>query len=96
MEEFREFIRCVAEQYENVLPRAEEPPPTENADKFAEDIKALSAHFPLEENCEIIISLQELLNLCPRTRRRTDAYRSLQSELGRRGVLLTIKNNREI
>jgi len=59
-------------------------------EKHADDIEALSAHFSMESGSTIDIALHEMLELCPRTRRRTDAYNSLKAELGRRGVNLCI------
>ena len=41
----------------------------------------------------IEVSLQELLNILPRTRRRSDAYRPLQKRLYERGVTLQIIPN---
>ena len=63
------------------------PPSNE---KHADDIDALSARFPMESGSTIDITQLELLELCPRTRRRTDAYNSLKTELGRQGVNLCI------
>jgi len=62
--------------------------------KFDTDIEALDVFYSLEPGSEIVIQLQDLLAICPRTRRRNDAYRGLIAELGRRGVILTIKNKK--
>ena len=59
--------------------------------KYEEDIEALSVFFSLESGSEIEVSLQDILAICPRSRRRSDAYQGLIGELGRRGVRLTIK-----
>lgn len=69
------------------------PPSNE---KHADDIDALSARFPMESGSTIDITLLELLELCPRTRRRTDAYNSLKTELSRHGITLNIQNNRKL
>lgn len=43
---------------------------------------------------QIEVTLQELLVLIPRTRKRSDAYRGLASKLERLGVKLNITTNR--
>ena len=65
--------------------------PTRNYDA---DIEALSVFYSLDSGSEIEIQLQEILILCPRTRPRTDAYRGLVKELGRRGISLIIKSRK--
>ena len=67
-----------------------------NSEKHADDIAALSARFPMESGSTFDITLRELLELCPRTRRRTDAYNSLKLELSRHGITLNIQNNRKL
>lgn len=62
--------------------------------KYDADIEALGVFYPLEAGSEIEIQLQDLLFICPRNRRRNDAYQGLISELGRRGVKLSIKNRK--
>ena len=49
----------------------------------------------LVEGRVIKISLQELLRLIPRTRRRSDAYKALKTKLQRIGVTLHITSNRK-
>ena len=49
--------------------------------KFSDDIKNL-------------ITLQELLKICPRERKRSDAYRGLIEELKRQKITLTIKSRK--
>lgn len=44
----------------------------------------------------IEVSLQEILILLPRTRKRSDAYKGLVSKLKRIGVTLIITSNRKI
>jgi hypothetical protein len=50
----------------------------------------------LIEGRVIDISLQELLNLIPRTRRRSDAYRALTTKLKRKGVTLNITSQKGV
>ena len=68
-------------------------------DPYADDIKKLkNALFdgqPLVSGACINITLQELLKICPRKRRRKDAYRSLQRELSDMGVTLNIKSRKD-
>jgi hypothetical protein len=95
MNTFENLLRMATENDKSSHPPVHEKKSTSgDGDRFAEDIKALSTRYPMEPNGEIVISLQELLTLCPRTRRRTDAYRGLTAELGRRGICLTINNKK--
>ena len=63
---------------------------------LAEDIKRLETEYgPFEEGMELTVELKRLLVLCPRSRRRKDAYKKLQKELLReKGVILTIKSQK--
>lgn len=46
--------------------------------EFERDVKALSSKLEsLDDNKELTISLQELLSICPRNRKRSDAYNGL-------------------
>ena len=73
------------------------PPPARKSAKvdLAEDIRklevALYGGHQLEEGFCINITLHELLEICPRSRRRRDAYNSLAKALSERGVTLNIK-----
>ena len=60
---------------------------------FQGDIRNLVDHFGALQDGKIIeIGLQELLQICPRNRKRSDAYRGLISYLQKEiGVTLTIK-----
>lgn len=50
--------------------------------KYDEDVNALAKHYGgLESKTELCITLQEILSLCPRERRRSDAYVGLISYL---------------
>lgn len=68
-------------------------------DPYADEIKSLEdALFdghPLQSGLCIDITLQDLLEICPRKRRRKDAYRSLQRELSDIGVTLNIKSRKD-
>ena len=56
--------------------------------------EALHNGHPLESGSCINITLQELLKIVPRKRRRIDAYRGLVSKLKNIGVTLTIKSQK--
>ena len=62
------------------------------------DIKRLSEAFfsghELQSGFVIETDLNTLLAVCPRKRRRKDAYKSLINALGKMGVSLIIKTNR--
>lgn len=62
--------------------------------KYDEDIMALGVFYKMEPGAVITIELQDLLIICPRTRPRTDAYRGLVTELGRRGISLIVKSRK--
>ena len=65
-------------------------------DSITADIERLEAEYgPLNEGTSLTIELKHLLVLCPRSRRRKDAYKKLQNVLHRdRGVILTIKSQK--
>lgn len=89
--DFENLICIYGGQAEKIVrPESEVIVKPPSSEKHADDIAALSARFPLESGSTIDITLSKLLELCPRTRRRTDAYNSLKAELGRRGVNLCI------
>lgn len=60
---------------------------------FQSDLRSLVDHFGVLQDGKVIeVSLQELLQICPRNRRRSDAFRGLISYLQKEGVTLTIKS----
>lgn len=66
-------------------------------EKYEKDVEALRKKYG--ENFKtglcIEITLKELLEICPRERRRTDAYTGLISFLkGKMGIILTIKSQK--
>ena len=60
---------------------------------YAADIDAIEKRFggPLRKGQTISISLHDALDLMPRRRRRSDAYKGLRSELKKRGIELVIE-----
>ena len=65
-------------------------------DPITADIKRLETEYgPFTEGMSITVELKRLLLLCPRSRRRKDAYKKLQKVLLRdKGVILTIKSQK--
>lgn len=63
--------------------------------KYKADIEALEAKYgKMVEGLIIETTLQELLTVCERERKRIDAYYSLVSFLGKHGITLTIKSQK--
>ena len=69
-----------------------------NNQPFQSDIRSLVDHFgALYQGMIIEIDLQTMLEICPRQRRRSDAYNSLVNYLGREhGVTLLIYSRKSI
>ncbi|MBQ9679035.1 MAG: hypothetical protein IJV44_12965 [Prevotella sp.] len=63
--------------------------------KFKADIEALEAEYgKMVEGLTIEATLQEMLKICERERKRIDAYYSLVSFLAKNGITLTIKSQK--
>ena len=63
---------------------------------YADEIKRLEAEYgPFVEGMHITVELKKLLEICPRKRRRKDAYRVLQITLNEMGVTLNIKSRKK-
>lgn len=73
-------------------------PSVKGDDPFADDIHrledALNEGRPLDNGRCIEITLQDILQIIPRARRRVDAYRGLVSRLNKMGVTLTINSQK--
>ena len=73
-------------------------PSVKGDDPYADDIHrledALNGGRPFEKGSCIDITLQDLLQIIPKKRRRIDAYRGLASRLNRMGVTLTINSQK--
>ena len=84
----------------NSAPSVKETGNNKPVDQYADEIKKIEdelygGHQLLKSGTCIDITLQELLQIIPRRRRRIDAYRGLQRALSkRRGVTLRIKSNK--
>ena len=72
--------------------------PSVKGDPYADDIHrledVLNGGHPLNNGRCIDITLQDLLHIIPRKRRRIDAYRGLVSRLNKMGVTLTINSQK--
>ena len=73
-------------------------PSVKGDDPYADDIHrledALNDGRPLDNGRCIEITLQDILQIIPRKRRRIDAYRGLVGRLNKMGVTLTITSNK--
>lgn len=73
-------------------------PLVKGGDPYADDIyrleDALNEGRPLDNGRCIEITLQDLLQIIPRKRRRIDAYRGLVGRLNKMGVKLTINSQK--
>lgn len=69
-----------------------------DSDPYAGDIdklqNALFNGHPMESGTCIDITLQDILQIIPKKRRRIDAYRGLVSRLKKMGIILTITSNK--
>ena len=67
----------------------------QSGDPYADEIKRLEAEYgPFANGVSITVELKKLLEICPRRRRRKDAYRNLQKTLDEMGVTLKIKSQK--
>lgn len=67
----------------------------EKDNKYDSDIAALKLIYGIQFKAEICITLQDLLRICPRERKRADAYKGLINHLkSEYGITLTIKSRK--
>ena len=72
---------------------------SKRSDKYDSDVKALKERYRVEFETGVCIRipLKEILEICPRERKRVDAYAGLVSHLKREyGVELIINSNKSI
>ena len=68
---------------------------TPTISKYDADIESLKTTYgELKPGMAIEITLQDLLTICPRNRRRIEAYQGLVTALRKQGVTLTITSNK--
>lgn len=98
MSDFRRLCLEVEENNELDAAPVDMDDGQQSEDPYAGEIKKLEdALFdgqPLECGACINITLQELLKICQRKRRRKDAFRGLQKSLNKMGVTLNIKSRK--
>lgn len=99
MTDFRRLCLEAEEKSEPIAAPADMDNGQQPENPYAGEIKrledALFDGHPLQSGLCIDITLQDLLEICPRKRRRKDAYRSLQRELSDMGVTLNIKSRKD-
>ena len=65
----------------------------DNSDKYKKDVEVLEKRFgTLNPGMTLILTLQEILQILPRNRKRSDTYNGLVKHLQSRGVTLTINS----
>lgn len=65
----------------------------DNSDKYKKDVEVLEKRFgTLNPGMTLILTLQEILQILPRKRKRSDTYTGLVKHLQSRGVTLTINS----
>lgn len=63
--------------------------------KYQADIDAIEKSLgKLTDGMTIDMTLQEILAICPRSRRRIESYQGLRAELGRRNITLNLKSRK--
>ena len=95
MSDFRRL--CLEAEEKNELDAA--PADMDNGQQpgnpYTDEIKRLEAEYgPFANGMCITVELKKLLEICPRRRRRKDAYRDLQKTLDEMGVTLIIKSQK--
>jgi hypothetical protein len=69
----------------------------ETDDVFEKDVETLRQSYGLEKNSTIELTLKQALELMPRKRKRSDAYKKLQKHLqSEYGVILKFKKNNKL
>ena len=72
-----------------------QPEPSQVKGKYAADVEALEANYGSLCNTGLCISLQDLLQICPRNRKRIESYQGLVNYLkAEYGATLTIKSRK--
>ena len=97
MTDFRRL--CLEAEKKNELdaePVVEGDDGQQSEDPYAGEIKRLEAEYgPFANGMCITVQLKDLLMVCPRKRRRKDAYRGLLNALNKMGVQLNIKSRKK-
>ena len=95
MTDFRRLCLEAEENKEKDAAPADMDDGQQSVDPYADEIKRLEAEYgPFANGVSITVELKKLLEICPRRRRRKDAYRNLQKTLDEMGVTLNIKSQK--
>lgn len=95
MTDFRRLCLEAEEKNELDAAPADMDDGQQSVDPYADEIKRLEAEYgPFANGMCITVELKKLLEICPRRRRRKDAYRYLQKTLNEMGVTLNIKSQK--
>ena len=95
MTDFRRLCLEAEEKNELDAAPADMDDGQQSVDPYADEIKRLEAKYgPFANGMSITVELKKLLEICPRRRRRKDAYRNLQKTLDEMGVTLIIKSQK--
>ena len=94
--DFRRFCLEAEEKKELNAASADMDDGLQPENPYDGEIKRLEAKYgPFANGMSITVELKKLLEICPRKRRRKDAYRSLQNALNKMGVQLNIKSRKK-
>ena len=95
MTDFRRLCLEAEEKSEPIAAPADMDDGQQPDNPYAGEIKRLEAEYgPFANGMSITVELKKLLEICPRKRRRKDAYRGLQNALNKMGVTLNIKSQK--
>jgi len=101
MELFRNWLNMFTEEhceerFQNDETKRNKPTEMpQSKDKYQTDINALTQHFGvLQSGQTYTIELQDLLKICPRERRRTEAYQGLVGKLRIENIELIINSRK--
>ena len=95
MTDFRKLCLEAENKKLDAAPVVEGDDGQQSVDPYADEIKRLEVEYgPFANGMSITVELKKLLEICPRRRRRKDAYRNLQKTLDEMGVTLIIKSQK--
>lgn len=96
MTDFRRLCLEAEEKNEIDAAPADKDNRQQPVDPYADEIKKLEDEYgPFASGMCITVELKKLLEICPRRRRRKDAYHALQKTLNEMGVTLNIKSRKK-
>ena len=91
-------VRAVISEAQDGKSISSTPPANDGSDPYADEIhrleNALNGGRPFENGACIDITLQDILQIIPKRRRRVDSYRVLVSRLNKMGITLKINSQK--